>query len=187
MKIIASLLIVCTLSFDFASGIHLPRNKPSTQTVIPNRHYHAKGEGVLKDVAPGQSQPAVPPEDVVHDFYQSYLHMLYQSPNADPFKEYKNFFVRYVTARLLQELANSRRTSTVRTGPDVDTEYFFQTLDLDSDWEKNITVSKPSMKVSTAVVHVTLSGHDDSRADLKVVLKQESGLWKIDDAGLWRQ
>ena len=141
----------------------------------------------------GSSQASASPEEAVRSFYKWYLHALYESPKADPLKEHKSDVEKDVTARLLQKLANSRRTSTVRKGPDVDTEYFFQTLDLNSEWEQNITVSGPTIKGATAVVHVSLSGTDpeskrpEIEKDLKVVLRQESGLWKIDDVGMWRQ
>jgi len=141
----------------------------------------------------GSSQASASPEEAVRSFYKWYLHALYESPKADPLKEHKSDVEKDVTARLLQKLANSRRTSTVRKGPDVDTEYFFQTLDLNSEWEQNITVSGPAMKGATAVVHVSLSGTDpeskrlEIERDLKVVLRQESGLWKIDDVGIWRK
>jgi len=141
----------------------------------------------------GSSQASASPEEAVRSFYKWYLHALYESPKADPLKEHKSDVEKDVTARLLQKLANSRRMSTVRKGPDVDTEYFFQTLDLNSEWEQNITVSGLTMKGATAVVHVSLSGTDpeskrlEIEKDLEVVLRQESGLWKIDDVGSWRQ
>ena len=135
----------------------------------------------------GLSQTPASPEETARSFYKWYLHALYQSPDADPFKEHKSEFEKYVTARLLEKLADSRRTSTERRGPDVDTEYFFGTLDLDSEWQKNITVSRPTMKGATAVIHVSLAGRLDSAQDLKVVMKQESGLWKIDGVEVWRQ
>jgi hypothetical protein len=138
-------------------------------------------------------QASTSPEEAARSFYKWYLQALYESPKADPFREHKSEVEKYVTTRLLQKLANSRRTSTVRKGPDVETEYFFQTLDLNSEWAKNITVSAPTMKGATAVVRVSLSGTDpeskrlEIERDLKVLLRQESGLWKIDDVGVWRQ
>lgn len=186
MKVFLLIMSLAMLAFAAMPGLRADRQAPKTGADIPNPHRHAIGEDVLKEVAPRQSESSVPPEDAARSFYQWYLHALYQSPDADPFKEHKTDVGKYVTVRLLQKLANSRRTSTVRKGADVDTEYFFQTLDLDSDWEKNITVSKPTMKGATAVVHVTLSGRDDSGKDLKVMLSQESGLWKIDNVELWR-
>jgi len=66
-------------------------------------------------------------------------------------------------------------------------DYFFQTLDLDSDWEKNIVTLMPTMKASTAEVLVQLIGHDaDSEKELKILLKKDSGAWKIDRVDLWR-
>jgi len=135
----------------------------------------------------GQSQPSLPPEEVARNFYRWYLHALFQSPTADPFKEHKAEFEKYLTARLLQERATSRRIARIRKGPDDDMDYFFQTLDLDSDWEKNIITLMPTMKPSTAEVLVQLIGHDaDSEKELKILLKKESGVWKIDRVALWR-
>ena len=182
MSALASLLILGTLSFGFASG---PGSTFSSSLIRVRAEVNEAWTKILS--VGGQSQSSVPPEEAACSFYQWYVHVLYQSPEADPFKEHKTDVEKYVTARLLQKLTNSRRTSSVRKGPDVDTEYFFQTLDLDSDWEKNITVSKPTIKDATAVVHVTLSGRDDTGKELKVLLRQENGLWKIDDVELWRQ
>jgi hypothetical protein len=135
----------------------------------------------------GHSQPSLPPEEVARNFYRWYLHALFERPDADPFKEHKAEFEKFITARLLQERAASRRTARVRKGPDDDMDYFFQTLDLDSDWEKNIVTLMPTMKASTAEVLVQLIGHDaDSEKELKILLKKESGLWKIDRVALWR-
>ncbi len=52
MNILASFLMVGVLSLGVAYGLQLPRNKPSAQVAIPNPHHHAKGEDVLKEVAP---------------------------------------------------------------------------------------------------------------------------------------
>jgi len=50
MNTLASFLMVGVLSLGVAYGLQPPRNKPSAQ--IPNPHHHAKGEDVLKEVAP---------------------------------------------------------------------------------------------------------------------------------------
>src|SRR5438552_16743559 len=52
MNTLASFLMVGVLSLGVAYGHQLPRNKPSPQIAIPNPHHHAKGEDVLKEVAP---------------------------------------------------------------------------------------------------------------------------------------
>ena len=151
------------------------------------------GVGLLRVETPELAQISVTPAAAARSFYGWYLHALYQDPKADPFKEHKSDVEKYVTTRLLQKLAASRRTSTERQGPDVDTEYFFQTLDLNSEWEKHISVSSPTMKGAAAIVRLSLSGTDpeskhlEVERDLRVVLKQEGGLWKIDDVDLWLQ
>lgn len=52
MKGFASVLIVGTLSFGFAPILEQSRSQLSAQAAIPNPHHHAKGEDVLKEVAP---------------------------------------------------------------------------------------------------------------------------------------
>lgn len=47
----------------------------------------------------GSSQASASPEDVVRNFYRWYLHTLYESPEADPFREHKSDVEKYVTAR----------------------------------------------------------------------------------------
>jgi hypothetical protein len=141
--------------------------------------------------AENSPQAGASPEEAASNFYKWYLHALYQIPQADPFKEHKSDVDNYVTPRLVQKLANSRRISAVRKGPDVDTEYFFQTLDLNSDWEQNITVSTPTMNGATAVVHLSLgeinpeSKRLEIGQDVKVELRKESGVWKIDAVSKW--
>ena len=52
MNTLASFLMVGVLSLGVAYGLQLPRNKKSSQIAIPNPHHHARGEDVLKEVAP---------------------------------------------------------------------------------------------------------------------------------------
>jgi hypothetical protein len=182
MKGLALLLIAGAVSFGLAASLASPASRAIAQV-------ETEETKELNEVgsAGGQSQPSVPPEEAARSFYRWYLHALYQSPAADPFKEHKPEFEKYITARLLQELVTARGTDRAYKGGDVDIEYFFKTLDLDSDWEKNIITLMPTMKASTAEVLVQLIGHDaDSEQELKLVLKKEGGLWKIDHVGLWR-
>jgi hypothetical protein len=182
MRGLALLLIVGPVSF----GLTALLASPISRAIAPIGTEESKESNGVRFVG-GQSQPSLPPEEAARNFYRWYLHALFQSPTADPFKEHKAEFEKYVTARLLQERATSRRTARVRKGPDDDMDYFFQTLDLDSDWEKNIVTLMLTMKASTAEVLMQLIGHDaDSEKELKILLKKESGLWKIDRVALWR-
>jgi hypothetical protein len=52
MNGLAFVLIVGTLGFGFAAILEQPRSQPSVQATFPNPHRHAKGEDVLKEVAP---------------------------------------------------------------------------------------------------------------------------------------
>src|SRR5438132_11401446 len=50
---LASLLILAAgLSFGFAYNLQTSRSQPDARTEIPNPHHHARGEDVLKEVAP---------------------------------------------------------------------------------------------------------------------------------------
>jgi hypothetical protein len=182
MKGLVLLLSVGLLSFGPTARLASPISGGivHVETEERNELNEARCAGV-------QSQPSVPPEEAARGFYRWYLHALYRSPTADPFKEQRTEFEKYITARLLQELMTARRTDRVYKGGDVDTEYFFKTLDLDSDWEKNIVTLMPTMKASTAEVLLQLIGHDaGSEQELKVAMKKEGGLWKIDRVALWR-
>jgi len=182
MKAFALLLIVLTSSFWLTTGLGSPVSGATVQIEQAESRESARTR-----LAGGPSQSPMPPEEVARSFYRWYLHALYRSPAADPFKEQKAEFEKYVTARLFQELTTSRRTGRDYKGVDVDIEYFFKTLDLDSDWEKNIVTLMPSTTASTAQVLLQLIGHDaDSEQELRVVLKKEGGLWKIDRVALWR-
>ena len=52
MNNLASFLMVGALSLGVAPNLQQRPSKPGAQTTIPNPHHHAKGEDVLKDVAP---------------------------------------------------------------------------------------------------------------------------------------
>src|SRR5258707_4216992 len=139
-----------------------------------------------------QSQSSAPPEEMARSFYQWYLRAVYQKENADPLIEHRIDVERYVTPRLLQKLITSRQMSKARKGPDVDTEYFFGTLDLNSEWQRNINVSASATKSETVVVRVSFSAVNPESKRLEVeqerktTCKQESGVWKIDSVDAWR-
>jgi hypothetical protein len=139
------------------------------------------------------SASSAPPEEMARSFYQWYLRALYHNENADPLKEHRTNFEKYVTARLLQKLITSRQTTRARKGPDVDTEYFLGTLDLNSEWERNINVSDSARRGETVVVRVSFSAVNPESKRLeveqerKVGFKQENGFWKIDSVGAWRE
>ncbi len=53
MTALASLLILAAgLNFGFAHNFQNPRRQTDPRAEIPNPHHHAKGEDVLKEVAP---------------------------------------------------------------------------------------------------------------------------------------
>jgi len=182
MKGLALVLTVVPASLGLAARLAWPASR-----VIVHVETQERKELNKARFAGRQPQPSLSPEEVARNFYRWYLHALFQSPTADPFKEHRAEFEKYITPRLLQERAASRRSARIRKGPDDDMDYFFQTLDLDSDWEKNIVTLMPTMKALTAEVLIQLIGHDaDSEKELKILLKKESGFWKIDRVALWR-
>ena len=187
MNALASFLIVSILSFGFAPDMQSRLNLSPIQIGA-----EANRDRALRQPLVGQTESATTPEEVARNFYEGYLHALYQSRNADPLKEHKPDVEKYVTTRLLQKLANARRGGP-RKGADADTEYFFGTLDLSSEWEQHINVAKPTMQGATALVRLSFSGTEpeskrmEIQLELKVTLKQEGGVWKIDDVTVWRQ
>ena len=52
MKVLTSFLIASTISFVFAHNLQTPRTEPGARGAIPNPHHHARGEDVLKELAP---------------------------------------------------------------------------------------------------------------------------------------
>ena len=74
----------------------------------------------------------------------------------------------------------------------MDTEYFLGTLDLNSEWERNINVSDSARTGETAVVRVSFSAVNPESKRLeveqerKVTFRQESGSWKIAAVGAWQ-
>jgi hypothetical protein len=104
------------------------------------------------------------PEAVVRHFYQWYLHGL----NNDLKNLRKSPAMRrYVTPRFLKE---------ARAMEDAD--IFISAQDWDPAWESHISVSKVLVHGSTATTEVNLTGQFSQK--LRVTLRQEAGVWKID-------
>jgi hypothetical protein len=190
MMAVAVIWIILASSFGASSFGPIAGLASSVTTAIEVGAAGNK-ESILTSSTNGKSQSPMPAEEVARNFYRWYLNALYRAPNGDPFIGYKAVVEQYITARLLQKLANSRRAGKGLKGADVDTEYFFGTLDLSSEWEKNITVASPATVGAAEVVHISFSGTAENRGRLgveeerKVVLKQEGGLWKVDEVGVW--
>src|SRR5215469_10020091 len=98
-------LIVLTLSFWLTTGLGSSGSGATVRIAQAESRESARTR-----LAAWPSQSPMPPEEVARSFYRWYLHALYRSSTADPFKEQKAEFEKYITARLLQELTISRRT-----------------------------------------------------------------------------
>ncbi|HXG93122.1 MAG TPA: DUF3828 domain-containing protein [Blastocatellia bacterium] len=121
-------------------------------------------------------KPAPPqtasPETVVREFYQWYIQTL--NKNEEPFKK-KTFVSKYATARLIAWLTK------VTTGDDpLDYDYFLNAQDWGENWDKDINISSVVMQPNIAKLVVSFGNPSDPDHKLRVTLKKESGVWKID-------
>lgn len=118
------------------------------------------------------NQAAQTPEQVTREFYKWHLRALNQ--NKDPLKQ-RETLSRYVTARRLQEIRRQ-----VRAGEYV-ADFFISAQDWDKDWEKNINVSDAKIQNGRATLNVLLTGAEIQKHKLRVTLRKENGIWKIDE------
>lgn len=114
------------------------------------------------------SPAAQPPEAVIKEFYKWYIRSI--DKNIDPFKKGRATLKKYVTLRLIQEIEKS----------DLDADYFLQTQDWVSEWGDSVSVSKPDVRGTTATTIVTFDAGGLAYPRLKVNLRREGGVWKID-------
>lgn len=133
----------------------------------------------LPSGAAAQAPASITPEDTVRSFYQLYLHSLNQE--EVPLDQHKAEFSKLVTLRLRRSYARAGR---IEGGITVD--FFLDAQDWDKDWEKNISVSKAVIRGIRATVNVNLKGGPAPEGGqsfdqkLKVGLRKEGGVWKID-------
>jgi len=122
--------------------------------------------------APGQ--PSATPEATVRRFYAWYLHALNQ--NQIPLVKHQAELNKFVTQRLMKSLNRALKR------PDgIDADFFIDAQDWDEAWEKNISTSKATIRGEQATVSVTLRGGPSfGNKRLKVGLRKEGGVWKID-------
>ena len=63
----------------------------------------------------------------------------------------------------------------------IDADFFIDAQDWDQTWEQNISTSKATVQGNLATVNVTLKGGAAfGNKKLKVGLRKEGGVWKID-------
>jgi Protein of unknown function (DUF3828) len=117
--------------------------------------------------------PPSSPEAVIRNFYEWYVHSLNQ--NAEPLEKQRTILKKYVTERLIREIDK------IMKGPDgLDADPFLDAQDWDKDWGKDIAVSSIVSSKGIATAQVTLNGNLIPNHKLRVTLKQERDVWKID-------
>src|SRR5947207_624417 len=134
-------------------------------------------------VTPWQiSAQTATPAQVVREFYKFYVHALNKNDRADPINDSKTIAAKYVTASLLAKIRKAKASE-----DGIDADYFLSAQDWDKDWEleKNMIIGSPVMTGSTATIHLVLKGKMINNHKLKIVLKKESGAWKIDKVNDW--
>jgi hypothetical protein len=129
--------------------------------------------GNIPSYAQRAGAPPSSPEAVIRNFYKWYVHSLNQG--AEPLEKQRTILRKYVTERLIREIDK------IMKGPDgLDADPFLDAQDWDKDWGKNIAVSSIVSSKGIATAQVTLNGHLIPNHKLRVTLKQERAVWKID-------
>ena len=121
--------------------------------------------------AAASSARAVPntPESVIKEFYKWYI--IAVDANEDPMKKGKATLKKYVTLRLISQIAREEAKG-------LDADSFVMTQEWDKEWANNVTVSKLSVKAATATAIVTFGTENYPR--VAVTLVKAAGIWKID-------
>lgn len=112
------------------------------------------------------------PEQIVREFYDSYLHARFPNPT----KENRTQFTKYVTRRFFKEAMD-----------EWDAVVFIAAQDADPTWANDFRVAKATIKCDQASTLVALRGKK-VHATLRIFLKRENGAWKIDNVkrGTWK-
>lgn len=114
------------------------------------------------------------PEATVRAFYAWYLHAL--NRNQDPLEKQRAELSKFVTQRLLKSINRA-----LNRPEGIDADFFIDAQDWDEAWEQNISTSKATVRAERAIVSVTLRGGESfGNKTLKVGLRREAGIWKID-------
>lgn len=123
--------------------------------------------------APALAQASTTPEMSVRRFYEWYLHALNQ--NEEPLEKHHAELSKFVTRRLMRSLNRALKR------PDgIDADFFIDAQDWDKTWEKNIYASKARIQGARATTTVTLKGESFGKHSLRVGLRKEDGVWKIE-------
>jgi Protein of unknown function (DUF3828) len=120
------------------------------------------------------AQTSITPEATVRSFYQWYVHVLNQ--DEEPLEKHQAEMSKFVTQRLMISLNRARKRP-----EGINADFFIDAQDWDPTWEKNIPVSKARIQGTRATVSVTLKGGESfGNHKLRVGLRKEGGVWKID-------
>lgn len=124
--------------------------------------------------APASSAAQSTPSATVRAFYRWYVHALVQDV-GEPLKSDKAMARKYVTASFLRRIEKaSAREEGLNADP------FLSAQDWDEKWENNIVIGKVSRSGATSIVNAVLPSKQMGDQKLKIILKKEGGLWKID-------
>lgn len=119
------------------------------------------------------AQASTTPEATVRRFYEWYLHELNQ--NEEPLEKHQAELSKFVTQRLMKSLNRA-----LRRPEGIDADFFIDAQDWDKTWEKNIYASKARIQGARATTNVMLKGESFDKHRLRVGLRKEGGVWKID-------
>ncbi len=109
------------------------------------------------------------PESVIKEFYKWYINAIEDGP--DPFKKGKTTLKKYVTLRLINQIARDEAKG-------FDADSFVMTQEWDKEWANAVKVSKLVVKGAMATAIVTFGTEKYPRIALTLV--KVAGIWKID-------
>ena len=106
------------------------------------------------------------PEEVTKAFYGWYLGANFPTPKRSNMATFR----KYITQSFLKRA----------TARDVESVLFIAAQDIDETWATNFTVSPATISGPKATTEVDLNGKE-MKQHLHITLRQEGGVWKIDD------
>ena len=125
--------------------------------------------GVAVLSMPAGAQQAATPQEVARGFYSWYLHQL-SLENGDPLKQ-KPTALKYMTPQLYANAPKLIRR--------MDADIFICAQDWDKGWEKNFSVSTPTIKNGSATETVTLPSGETDKININVTLIKTAAGWRI--------
>ena len=125
---------------------------------------------ILPAAINAQSAPAT----TVKAFYKWYVHSL-NTDVSDPLNSDKTTARKYVTTSLLRKIEKAMKAE-----GGIGADYFLSAQDFDKEWENNLVIRKVSTTASTSTINIVLPSKQMGDQKLKILLRKEGGLWKID-------